>query len=220
MTQNLFYYRLVTTILMEQKFTCIFCSKEFINSRSYKNHELRCKLNPNRKIVITEETRRKLSIYGKQTYEKKFGKEKAQEIKNKISISRKKFLLENPDKVPYKLNHYSKGPSYPEQYFIDIIKEEKLPLDYHKCLGLYELDFYNESLKFCLEIDGEQHYVDQRIVDSDIRRNEYLLELGWIIKRIRWSKWQLLDLEKRKDLIQSLKQCLISKEFDNFSNIT
>ena len=39
------------------------------------------------------------------------------ETKEKISISRKKYLSEHPDQVPYLLNHYSKGESYPEKYF-------------------------------------------------------------------------------------------------------
>jgi hypothetical protein len=42
------------------------------------------------------------------------------ETKKKISEIRIKYLRENPDKVPYKLNHYSKGESYPEQYFSKI----------------------------------------------------------------------------------------------------
>ena len=45
----------------------------------------------------------------------------SEETKKKISESRIKYLKENPDKIPYKLNHYSKGESYPEKYFEEIV---------------------------------------------------------------------------------------------------
>lgn len=40
-----------------------------------------------------------------------------EETKQKLSQIRKQYLKDNPDKVPYLLNHYSKGESYPEKYF-------------------------------------------------------------------------------------------------------
>ena len=55
----------------------------------------------------------------------------SEEAKKQISESRKKYLQEHPDKVPYLLNHSSKI-SYPEQYFIDLFKNENIPLDFHK----------------------------------------------------------------------------------------
>src|SRR3546814_4629172 len=49
---------------------------------------------------------------------------------------------------------------------------------------IYSLDFAIIPSKIDLEIDGEQHYVDQRIVDSDKRRTEYLESLGWKTIRV------------------------------------
>ena len=43
--------------------------------------------------------------------------------KAKISAHRKMFLAENPDKVPYLLNHSSKN-SYPEEYFAEVFSNE------------------------------------------------------------------------------------------------
>ena len=48
----------------------------------------------------------------------------SQEHKNKISISRIKFLKENPDQVPYLLNHYSK-----EKVTLSIILEKYLKIE-------------------------------------------------------------------------------------------
>lgn len=47
-------------------------------------------------------------------------------------------------------------------------------------------------MKIDLEIDGDQHHLDPRIVESDERRNAYLTGLGWKIIRIRWSDYQKL----------------------------
>ena len=64
-----------------------------------------------------------------------------EETKNKISKSRIRFLKENPDKVPYLLNHYSKGESYPEKYFDKILKKTNLKYTRYCTTNRYELDF-------------------------------------------------------------------------------
>lgn len=53
----------------------------------------------------------------------------SEETKNKISIIRKKFLTENPDMIPYKLNHKSKGESYPEKYFREWLEKENISFE-------------------------------------------------------------------------------------------
>jgi very-short-patch-repair endonuclease len=133
------------------------------------------------------------------------GKPHTNETKAKISKSRIKFLEGHPDQAPYLLNHYSKGPSYPERYWIDLIKNEGLNFDFHKRIWLYELDFFNENKKIDLEIDGDQHYSDPRIIESDKRRTEYLEGLGWKVIRIRWSDWQKKSLEEKKEFVADLR---------------
>ncbi len=135
---------------------------------------------------------------------------KTDETKKKISESRKKYLEENPDKVPYLLNHYSKGPSYPEKYFMEVFDNEQIDLKYHKQIKYYQLDFYNEGKKVDVEIDGEQHYLDGRITKSDEKRNQYLEDLGWIVFRIRWSDYQKLPYKEKQKVIKEIKKILES----------
>jgi very-short-patch-repair endonuclease len=124
------------------------------------------------------------------------GREHSTETRDKMRSSRIKFLEENPDKVPYKLNHYSKGRSYPEQYWMNILYKHDISFVEQYQIGLYSLDFAIIDKKIDLEIDGEQHYLDQRIVESDIRRTALLNALGWNVIRIRWSTYQkLVDKE-------------------------
>jgi len=122
----------------------------------------------------------------------------SEETKKKISESRKKYLMQNPDKVPYKLNHYSKGPSYPETYF-DEIFQSKFKYEKYLQIGYYHIDFAITTKKIAIEVDGDQHYLDEKIVESDKRKNKYLIDKGWDIIRIKWSDYQKMKrLEKEK----------------------
>lgn len=134
------------------------------------------------------------------------GKIHTEETKDKIRISRLAFLQENPHMVPYKLNHYSKGRSYPEEYWKAVLDSNNLIYEEQYQIGIYQLDFAFVDLKIDLEIDGDQHYLDQRIVASDIRRTKYLEELGWKTIRVRWSSYQ--KLEDKKQFVDKIVKVL------------
>lgn len=205
---------------------CSYCGKQCKSRNSLINHERLCSQNPdqsfrqkfktvghaawNKGLTKSSDSRvarqcntRKLYY---QTHSGSFlGKKHTEETKSKISIARKKFLTENPDKVPYLINHSSRK-SYPETYFEQIFFDENIPLKYHLQVSKYELDFYNEDYKIDVEIDGEQHYLDKRIFESDKERNAYLESLGWIIFRIRWSEYQQLSLESKRSVIEDIRK--------------
>lgn len=126
------------------------------------------------------------------------------ETKKKISEIRKKYLSENPDMVPYRLNHSSKE-SFPEKYFSEVFENENIKVERYFQVGLYELDFCIPDKKIDIEIDGNQHYYDDKIVESDKRRTLSLEESGWDIIRINWSDYQKMNLVDRKDYILKLK---------------
>lgn len=128
----------------------------------------------------------------------------SEDTKKKISEIRKKYLSENPDKVPYKLNHSSKE-SYPEKYFTEVFKNEGIDVVKSFYIGLYELDFCIPDKKIDIEIDGSQHYYDNKIVESDKRRNRFLEGNGWDIIRINWSEYQKLNFDEKKEYITNLK---------------
>ena len=131
-------------------------------------------------------------IHGSNYYAKKI-----EEIYNK----------ENPDKIPYLLNHSSKI-SYPEQYFIELFDFENINLQYHKQVGLYQLDFYNEDKKLYLEIDGEQHY-QKKSIERDEKRTQNLATKGWkLIMRIRWAEWKTYSEIEKKTVIEIIKDSL------------
>lgn len=147
----------------------------------------------------SEETKLKISVSSK-------GRKHSEQTKQKLSDIRKKYLEKNPDKVPYLLNHTSKI-SYPEQYFLECLSDIKdKEFQYH--VFRYKLDFANVAEKLYLEIDGEQHYVDKRIVEHDIKRTAKLKELGWEGVRIRWASFQKLTDEEKKEYIFKIRSLM------------
>lgn len=123
--------------------------------------------------------------------------------RSKISKSRIEYLTKNPDRVPYLLNHSSKE-SYPERYFNTILTKYQIEFVREYQVGLYGLDFALIKNKIALEIDGEQHYVDNKIIESDIKRTKKLEDLGWNIIRVRWSRYKKLSLNERTEFIKDL----------------
>ena len=212
------------------KYNCQYCGKIYIGKKSLVQHELRCKCNPNKiestwikynqenkpwNKGLTKENDDRVAKGAKtlsdgyqsgRLINPNAGKRMTYDQKQKISKSRKKYLEENPDKVPYLLNHSSEI-SAPEQYFIDLFANENIPLSFHKQISIYELDFYNEDKMFYLEIDGEQHY-QEKSIERDKQRDEYLKNLGWTGMRIRWSTWQKLERIEKENIVKEIKNIL------------
>lgn len=125
-----------------------------------------------------------------------------QETKDKISKARKQFLKNNPDKVPYVLNHNSKKVSYAENYFKEALFGSQFK---HKVRFLtYELDLAVPNLGINLEIDGAQHKLDKRIIAHDLKRNETLTDLGWKVIRVYWPLFQKLNQVDKEKIVKSI----------------
>lgn len=133
----------------------------------------------------------------------------SEETKNKISVIRKKFLEENPDKIPYKLNHKSNGESYPEKYFREWLEKENISFEQEYQFKLYSFDFLIDG-RIDLEIDGDQHILDERIKDHDKKRDKITTDNGYLVKRILWSEYKRLSEIEQVEFLQNLKQFLTS----------
>jgi very-short-patch-repair endonuclease len=182
---------------------CKYCTKEFETKLKLGGHLAWCKENPlyKEKSRVTKE---KISAVHK-------GKKLSNEQKEKISEGRKKYLMENPHMVPYKLNHSSKI-SYPERYFLRVLRG--FIFQYKVPGTLYEIDFANPGRKIAIEIDGDQHYLDQTMVDHDIKRDEILKNMGWETIRIRWSNYRSLDRVEREKIIEKIMTFSLDIEKD------
>ncbi len=106
----------------------------------------------------------------------------SQETKDKISKARIKYLIENPDKVPYLINHSSKK-SYPETIFENALISANITgwvYAYQK--GIYEYDFAWPEQKIDVEIDGSTHNLP-KVQKIDMRRDKFSINNGWRVIR-------------------------------------
>lgn len=211
----------------DNKTKCRFCGNEYkITGISY--HEKYCKCNPNKEVCVgnrgntkghpawnlgkTKETDERIKRYG-ETFTKRVksgeivptwkDKKLPEDMRNKISKTITKYFDEhgNPG---WKGRPYG-YMSYPEQYFSEVFINNDIPLKFHLPVGRYELDFYNEDLMKYIEIDGEQHYRTQERIDADKRRDQYLLEHGWVGKRINWAKFKRMSREEKDNIVKEIK---------------
>lgn len=137
----------------------------------------------------------------------KFGRKHSEKTKIKISENRIKFLKENPNKVPYMINHSSKM-SYPEKIFKDALEKEKISgWKYNLRVGIYQYDFAFLNEKIDVEIDGATHETE-KVKKIDARRDEFSIKHGWTV--IRFSAKEVKNnlsgcINKLNKLLQDKK---------------
>lgn len=83
-------------------------------------------------------------------------------------------------------NRLNKEASYPELFWMNVLKNNNLEFEHNYKINRYWGDFVFVGKKIVLEIDGKQHeYVDRK--KSDIRKDKILGKLGWKIFRSKWK---------------------------------
>lgn len=136
------------------------------------------------------------------------GKKLPESVRKKLSESMKKAHMEGRAHN-FKIRRKSEK-SYPEKFFEGIIEREfidkKYEYDYR--IGKWWGDFVWLHKKLVIEIDGEQHLQKERM-ESDQRKDKYLVENGWKVLRITWSRFM-------KDTQNCIKE---AKEFVHNGNI-
>lgn len=148
--------------------------------------------------------------HNKLVRKKSIGRKHTEETKKKLSLIRKQWIAENPDKSPYLMSHKSRGETYPEKYFREWMEKENIPFQQEYKFKLYAFDFLvNERID--LEIDGGQHKNDKRIIEHDIRRDNKSKSAGFIVYRITWSDYQKLNQEEKSKFLLELKKFLLDE---------
>lgn len=176
---------------VEKNHICNFCGSEFKTGQSLGGHKVNCELNPD-----LNDRKEKLSNIRK-------GIKLTDEHKEKISKSRKKYLNDNPGKIPYLLNHSSKE-SYPERLFRESLIRNNIEgwVQEYPILR-YSLDFAFVDLKIDIEIDGSTHNLDN-VKKIDIERDKTLSDMGWKILRFT-------DFEIKNNIDEVIKKIIGSK---------
>lgn len=212
--------------IINEDMTCIYCNNKFSSTNKLRNHQLRCKLNPDYEnrmdIYKNSEGFKNRKINNQYTKAEELGIEKpkmSEEHKEKIrkanlgrvhSEYSKKLISEKMRKAHKEGRAWNIGKSrwknkksYPEKYFTTYFNNELEDKEF-RCeypVDIYSLDFAWLHKKKCIEIDGEQHYRFEEYKERDKRKDNCLELNGWKILRIRWTEF-LKDKESFKPIIK------------------
>ena len=103
---------------------------------------------------------------------------------------------------------WNNEPSYPERFFMRVIENNISDKEYKREYPFvrFSIDFAWPHKKKAIEIDGDQHWRFQEVIDRDRVKDAILKEHGWQVLRIRWidmfkdpQSW----IAKAKDFIDS-----------------
>jgi len=87
------------------------------------------------------------------------------------------------------------NPSYPELFFMTVLKNNNIDYKHDERCGKYYIDFAIENKKIALEIDGKQHKYTVRML-KDAEKDKYLIDNGWKVYRIEWNTINIDDGKK------------------------
>lgn len=175
-------------------------------AKKFNTTEMKIRVLRDKGLVRMERTPEQKRLFNSVKHE---GIKHSEKTKKKLSLIRKKWISENPDKSPYLMSHKSRGETYPEKYFREWMEKESIPFQQEYRFKLYAFDFLvNERVD--LEIDGDQHKNDKRIIEHDIKRDNKSKDAGFIVYRIMWSDYQKLNQEERESFLSELKDFLLN----------
>jgi hypothetical protein len=134
------------------------------------------------------------------------GRKLSQETKDKLSIARKKYLSENPDKCVWKTN--DKFKSIPcEKVKLELTKlgikfeEELQPLLHIQ--RMFSMDISFPELKIAFEINGGQHYSGGVLAEYYQKRHDLIESAGWKLYEIPYH------VAMREDFVYNFIQPII-----------
>ena len=206
-----------------ETYTCQYCGKQCKNQNSLRNHERLCKKNPNRQHIEewshNEKWKQKAGKghkgWNQFTKAKKLGipippgtqTGKSGTWGGKHLSTEHRKNISDGMKRAYKgksiwATQREKRRSYAEQYFLQIFTDAFF--NHH--VDRYFLDFAWPEKKIYIEVDGEQHYNDRKVIEHDIERERVLAALGWTcVCRIRWSTFIRLSKDAREEFVKGIQ---------------
>lgn len=105
------------------------------------------------------------------------------ETKRKLSVIRKKWIADNPDKIPYLRSHDSHGKSRLEILFEEAMLAENITgYTYNYRHHMYKYDFAFVDIKLDVEIDGALHKRPAN-QEHDRVRDRWSVSQGWRVLR-------------------------------------
>lgn len=136
-----------------------------------------------------------------------------EDSKKKLRKKRLAWMKANPDKTAWRTRN---EPSYPETLFMQICQENSLYDTYdiirEYCVFPHYIDFAFVNAKVAVEVDGSQHWLDKSRIESDIRKDNNLLQNGWRIMRIPEFKLKDSYAQVTSDVLTFLSDLNITEK--------
>ena len=128
----------------------------------------------------------------------------SQETKDMMSKNRIEYLKNNTDKHPWK--KHTKFKSVPCENFKEFLRknnidfvEEFSPSETRN----FSIDIAFPDLKIGIEVNGNQHYKNDRLIEYYQQRHDHIIGLGWKLYELHYSFF--FSEEKMKEIISKLR---------------
>lgn len=156
---------------------------------SMKELSIKYKISPNTVNFIVKDISRSLSDavkLARSKYTEIF--KHSDKTKEKLRIARLNYLKENYEKTAW-FNKTNSNMSFGEKYIHNLFKEYNMYTKYDIVnefhIHPYIIDFAFINEKIAVEFDGKVHFEKgQKRIDHDIKKDEYLISIGWKVFRI------------------------------------
>ena len=120
----------------------------------------------------------------------------SKETRKKLSDNMQKIIKDGKHKGWTSRNN----PSYPEKFFMTVLKNNNIEYEFENPCGKYFIDFALKDKKIALEIDGKQHNRKEK----DEEKNIFLKSQNWFVYRIKWNNINSLSgKEEMKEKIDN-----------------
>ena len=131
-----------------------------------------------------------------------------EEEKLRISLARKKWLKENPDKHPWKKKE--KFRSVPCEHLKSILKNDFEFIEEYTDIrwkNNYSIDIAFLDKKIAIEVNGEQHYKrDGSLKNYYQKRHNYFVNQGWLVLEIHYANCF------KNDSINKIRNAVINRK--------
>ena len=148
---------------------CKFCNDSFKNGKIGK--------------IFCSQRCAQLSNWSNEDYKKNQSLKSSETAKQKHNNPNVKFGWQTRKKLE---------PSYPESIAIKVLNNIGIDYEYEMPLGKYFVDFAIHSKMIAIEIDGQQHKLEERI-KTDLKKDTLLKSLGWKVFRIKWPNDNIIE---------------------------
>lgn len=201
-------------VVQKRDYVCQYCGKIVGNAGCLTLHERYCDKNPNKELWVKKDTYKSTSHVawnkgltaetdervnkGRLSLRKSIETgeyvpkriKHTEETKNKLSVARKNWLLNNKDKHVWKRNN--KFVSIPCENVKKFLRdnnisfvEEYQPLDNYN----FAIDIAFPNKRIGIEINGNQHYDNNgKLLDYYNKRHNILINEGWDIYEIHYTQ--------------------------------